>query len=80
MTPRDYPDPAERQLAADRDDLIATLLGEYITRRNNRTTPQVLDLLAAAGEFGDQAIQQMRDLIAFYEACRVRESDQRADR
>mgnify|MGYP006139066841 CR=1 FL=1 len=37
--------------------------------------PERTVILAAAGEFGDQAIQQMRDLIAFYEACRVRESD-----
>jgi hypothetical protein len=80
MTWRDYPDPAERFAADEYDEAIAELLGEYIVRRANRTTPQVLDLLAAAGEFGDRAIAQMRDLIAFYEACRVCESDQRAER
>jgi len=68
MTWRDYPDPAERLAADEYDEAVAELLGEYIVRRANRTTPQVLDLLAAAGEFGDRAIAQMRDLIAFYEA------------
>lgn len=77
MNPRDYPDPAQRQLETDLDDLIAELLGEYITRRNHRTTPEVLDLLARAGEFGDRAIQQMRDLIAFYDAYRVTQEPER---
>jgi len=68
MTWRDYPDPAQRLADDEHDEAIAQLLGEYIVRRENRTTPMVLDLLAAAGEYGDQAIAQMRDLIAFYEA------------
>ena len=67
MTWRDYPDPAERLAADEHAEAIAQLLGEYIVRRENRTTPMVLDLLAAAGEYGDRAIAQMRDLIAFYE-------------
>jgi hypothetical protein len=70
MSPLDYPDPAERLEADETDRVLAQLLGDYIVRRENRTTPQVLDLLAAAGEFGDHAIQQMCDLIAFYEAAR----------
>jgi len=67
MTWRDYPDPADRLVDDERDQAIADLLGEYIVRRENRTTPMVLDLLAAADEYGDAAIAQMRDLIAFYE-------------
>ena len=68
MTLRDYPDPAERLAAAETDAALAQLLGDYVTRRVNCTTPEVLDLLTAAGEHGHQAIAQMRDLIAFYEA------------
>ncbi len=68
MTLRDYPDPAERLAAAEIDHALAQLLGDYVTRRANCTTPEVLDLLTAAGDHGHQAIAQMRDLIAFYEA------------
>ncbi|PTL60263.1 hypothetical protein [Paraconexibacter algicola] len=68
MSPLDYPDPAERLAADETDRALAQLLGDYVTRRAHRTTPEVLDLLTAAGEHGHQAISQMRDLIAFYEA------------
>ena len=68
MSPLDYPDPAERLAAAETDRALAQLLGDYVTRRANCTTPEILDLLTAAGDHGHQAIAQMRDLIAFYEA------------
>lgn len=69
MSPRDYPDPAERLAADERDRLLASLIGEYATRRAGRTTPEVVDLLDAAGEHGHAAVQQLRDLIAFFDAA-----------
>ncbi|MTD46289.1 hypothetical protein GKE82_18860 [Conexibacter sp. W3-3-2] len=77
MTPLDYPDPAERLAADETDRAFAQLLGDYFTRRATCTTPEVLDLLTAAGEHGHVAVQQMRDLIAFYEAARATREPER---
>lgn len=63
-----YPDPAERADLDERDLAIATLVGRYVERREQRRQPQVHDLLAAAGEFGDAAVRQLRAILALYEA------------
>jgi len=58
-------EPSEREL------VVAALLGRYIERRDRRLTPAVLDLVAAAAEFGDRAALDLRTDIAFYEAMRA---------
>ncbi len=64
----DRPDPSEQDLA------IATLIGRYIERRQLHQAPRVHDLLAMAAEFGDSAVRELRDVLAFYEAMRTTES------
>jgi hypothetical protein len=58
------------------DDLaVAALMGRYIERREHHATPCVHDLLAAAAEFGDSAVETLRVLIACYEAMRATDAD-----
>jgi hypothetical protein len=64
----DRPDPTDRDLA------VATLVGRYIERRQMLQAPRVHDLLAMAAEFGDSAVRELRDVLAFYEAMRASES------
>ena len=64
----DRPDPSEQDLA------VATLVGRYIERRQLHQAPRVHDLLAMAAEFGDSAVRELRDVLAFYEAMRASES------
>ena len=71
MTDRDYPDPAE---LTEQDLAIATLVGRYVERREHDETPCVHDLLAVAAEFGDDAAEELRDVLAFYEAMRASEN------
>jgi hypothetical protein len=73
MSERDYPDPAERAELTEQDLAIATLVGRYIERREHGGAPCVHDLLAVAAEFGDAAVDQLRVLLAFYEAMRASE-------
>lgn len=54
----------------ERDLAIATLTGRYIERREHQETPQVHDLLAAAAELGDRAADELRTVLACYEAMR----------
>jgi hypothetical protein len=77
MTERHYPDPPERAELTEQDLAIATLVGRYIERREHGVPPNVHDLLAAAAEFGDPAVDELRAVLAFYEAMRAREHDAR---
>ena len=64
----DRPDPTDQDLA------VATLIGRYIERRQLHQAPRVHDLIAMAAEFGDSAVRELRDVLAFYEAMRASES------
>jgi hypothetical protein len=56
---------------SEQDLAIATLVGRYIERRERHEVPCVHDLLAAAAEFGDAAVDVLRIVIATYEAMRL---------
>ena len=73
MTDRFYPDPADRLELTEKDLAIATLVGRYVERREHHVTPCVHDLLAVAAEFGDAALDELRTVLAFYEAMRSNE-------
>jgi hypothetical protein len=77
MTDAHHPDPARRVELSEQDLAIATLVGRYIERREHDQTPCVHDLLAAAAEFGETAVDALRTLLACYEA--VRAHDDAAD-
>jgi uncharacterized ferritin-like protein (DUF455 family) len=68
MTERRDPDPAERAEITEQDLAIAALVGRYIERREHDVTPCVHDLLVAAAEFGDDAVDVLRTVLACYEA------------
>lgn len=74
MIDRDYPDPAERADLDEREEAVVELLSRYIERRETGAPPQAHDLLAAAAEFGDAAVNELRTVLAFYEAMRIREA------
>lgn len=65
----DRPDPTEQDLA------VATLVGRYIERRHFHQAPCVHDLLAVAAEFSDAAVEELRDVLAFYEAMLAADAD-----
>jgi hypothetical protein len=71
MIDRDDPDPADRGRLTEQDLAIAALVGRYIERRERDETPRVHDLLAAAAEFGQTAVDALRSLLACYEAMRA---------
>ena len=71
MIDRHHPDPAERAELTEQDLAIAALVGRYVERREHHETPAVHDLLAAAAEFGDAAVDILRTLLACYEAMRA---------
>ena len=73
MTVRDRPGRPDAPELTEKDLAIATLIGRYIERRLNNRTPCVHDLLAVAAEFGDDAAEELRDVLAFYEAMRASE-------
>jgi hypothetical protein len=56
---------------SEQDLAIAALVGRYIERRECHQTPCVHDLLAAAAEFGDTAVDVLRIVLATYEAMRL---------
>jgi hypothetical protein len=68
MTERQHPDPAERPEITEQDLAIAALVGRYVERREHHETPCVHDLIAAAAEFGDDAVDVLRTVLACYEA------------
>ena len=61
----DGPELSEQDLA------IAALVARYIERREHHQTPCVDDLLAAATEFGDTAVDVLSIVLATYEAMRL---------
>jgi len=65
-----HPDPIQRAELTEQDLAIAALIGRYIERREHHETPRVHDLLAAAAEFGDTALDVVRTVLACYEAMR----------
>ena len=65
------PAPFERAELTEQDLAIAALVGRYIERREHDETPCVHDLLAAAAEFGDIAVDVLRTVLACYEAMRA---------
>jgi hypothetical protein len=64
-------DPGERPELSERDLALATLVGRYIERREQGDSPLVHDLLAVAHEFGAAAADELREVLAFYEALRA---------
>ena len=73
MIDRHHPDPAGRAELTDQDLAIATLVGRYIGRREDRQPPCTHDLFAVAAEFGDAAVDALRTVLACYEAMRATE-------
>jgi hypothetical protein len=71
MIDRDHPHPVQRAELTEQDLAIAALVGRYIERREHHETPCVHDLLAAAAEFGDAAVDVLRTVLACYEAMRA---------
>jgi hypothetical protein len=61
-------DPVGRAELSEHDLAIAALVGRYIERRERDETPCAHDLLAAAAEFGDTAVDVLRTVLACYEA------------
>jgi hypothetical protein len=70
MIGRDYP---ERVELTEQDLAIAALVGRYVERREHQEAPCMHDLLAAAAEFGDTAVDVLRTVLACYEAMRASE-------
>ena len=77
MSERHDPDPGERDELTEQDLAVATLVGRYIERREQGAAPRVHDLLSVAAEFGDAAVDELRAVLAFYEAMRATENDTR---
>jgi hypothetical protein len=77
MSERHNPDPTEPPELTGQDLAIATLVGRYIERREQGAAPRVHDLLSVAAEFGDAAVDELRAVLAFYEAMRATENDAR---
>jgi hypothetical protein len=71
MTERRHSNPAECHQLTEEDLAIATLVGRYVERREQGVPPRVHNLLALAAEFGDAAVDDLRTVLAFYEAMRA---------
>jgi hypothetical protein len=71
MIDRHHPDPTHRAELTEQDLVIAALVGRYVERREHHETPRVHDLLAAAAEFGEPAVDVLRTVLACYEATRA---------
>jgi hypothetical protein len=69
MSAYEHPGSHEPQLS-EQDLAIATLVGRYVERRESGGAPCAHDLIAVAAEFGDDAVDQLRTLLIFYEAMR----------
>jgi hypothetical protein len=63
----------DRTELSERDLAIATLVGRYEERREQGAAPRVHDLFAVAAEFGAAAVDELRTVLAFYEAMRATE-------
>jgi hypothetical protein len=71
MSERHHPDPAERDELTELDLAIATLVGRYVERREAGRPPCAHDLLAIVAEFGSAAVDNLRTVLACYEAMRA---------
>ena len=71
MIERHHLDPTERAELTEQDLAVATLVGRYIERRENGQPPCAHQLLVAASEFGDTAVDVLRTVLACYEAMRA---------
>ena len=71
MIDRHQPDATQRAELTEQDLAIAALAGRYIERREHHEAPCVHDLLAAAAEFGETAVDVLRTVLACYEAMRA---------
>jgi len=71
MSDRRHPGRAGRAELSEQDLAVAALVGRYIERREHHETPCVHDLLAAAADFGDSAVDVLRTVLACYEAMRA---------
>ena len=69
--------PIRRPELSEQDLLVAALVGRYVERRERGEAPCAHDLLAVAAEHGDEALRDLRDVLAFYEAMRAIESGTR---
>jgi hypothetical protein len=67
---RHHPVSAGRAELTEQDLAIAALVGRYIERREQHETPCVHDLLAAAAEFGDTAVDVLRTVLACVRAAK----------
>ena len=66
-----YYDPVEREELRDEEELLATLIGEYIAGRETGAVVLLDDLLARAAEFGPRIRTNLEDLIVLWEARRL---------
>jgi hypothetical protein len=68
-----YHDPGERESLSAEDDLLATLLAEYIVNREQGAPAMSLlpELQARAAEFGDRAATNFEELVVYWELKRV---------
>ena len=71
MIERHHPDRTKRDELTEQDLAIATLVGRYVERRETGQPPCVHDLLAIAAEFGNTAVDNLRTVLACYEAMRA---------
>ena len=71
MNERNHPVPTERDELTEQDLAIATLVGRYVERREAGQPPCAHDLLAIAAEFGNTAVDNLRTVLACYEAMRA---------
>lgn len=71
MIDRSHPDPDQRTELTEQDLAVATLVGRYVERREAGRPPCAHDLLVAAAEFGDTAVDALRTVLACYEGMRT---------
>ena len=71
MNKRHHPDRTKRDELTEQDLAIATLVGRYVERREAGQPPCAHDLLAIAAEFGNTAVDNLRTVLACYEAMRA---------
>lgn len=64
----DHPDPSERELDNEHDQILAELLAEYVRRCEHDQTPARGDLLARAAELGPNGRRRLRALIGLLAA------------
>jgi hypothetical protein len=64
-------DPVGAAELSEQDLAIAALVGRYIERRERHEPACAHDLLAAAAEFGDTAVDVLRTVLACYQAMRA---------